>query len=185
MTLLLGEYGVCFLISCKHYPPLLIRYLERNCVTATFAGHEVTPNGYVISIYRLVLRDDDLESQCYCYWYSHLDLPLQSCRGVWPIVIPSLVSSLLASEHYHSSSRRGSCDGSTSLAWVSCNSAGGTNPALASSFTSAAAALASMRPSSASLRVKRAISASYTSHSGICRARESFGSFCECNSAGC
>lgn len=103
-----------------------------------------------------------------------------------PIVIPSLVGSLLASKHYHSSSRRGSRDGSTLLARASCSSAGvWTIPALASSFTSAAAALACMRPSSANLRVKRAISESYTSHSGICRARESFGSFCGCNSEAC
>jgi hypothetical protein len=55
---------------------------------------------------------------------------------------------------------------------------GPTDPALANSFTSAAAALACMLPSSASLRVKCAISESYCSHSGIFRARSSFGSFC-------
>lgn len=42
-----------------------------------------------------------------------------------------------------------------------------------------AAALAYMRPSSASLRVKFAISESYCSYSGIFRARSSFGSFCK------
>jgi hypothetical protein len=97
---------------------------------------------------------------------------------------PIPVDSLRISEHHYSSSRVGSCDDRASLARVSCDSDRvWTNPTLASSFTSAAATLACMRPSSASLRVKRAISESYSSHSGICRARESFGSFCVCSSA--
>lgn len=142
----------------------------------TLAGHKVISNGYVINYY--VLRDDDIGppiSICHC---SLARFPAD-CYSI-PVVL------LLSSEHHHSSSRRCSCDGSASLTRVSCNSAGlWTNPALASSFTSAAAALACMRPSSASLRVKRAISESYSSHSGICRARESFGSFCVCISAVC
>jgi hypothetical protein len=81
----------------------------------------------------------------------------------------------------HNSSRIASGD---SASFVRVSSASGvrtgpTDPALANSFTSAAAALACMRPSSASRRVKCAISESYCSHSGIFRARSSFGSFCE------
>jgi hypothetical protein len=120
----------------------------------------------------------------YCHWYSHLVSICSHHRGVWPLVIQFLVVSLPV--HHHSSSRIDSCDDSTSLAPMFCDSAGvWTNPTLASSFTSAAATLACMRPSCASLRVKRAISESYSSHSGICRARESFGSFCICDSTAC
>ena len=54
----------------------------------------------------------------------------------------------------------------------------GAFPALARTFTSTAAALERIRPSSASLRAKRAISESYSSHSGMALARASFGSFC-------
>jgi hypothetical protein len=82
----------------------------------------------------------------------------------------------------HSSSRIASGD-SASLVRVSSVSGGvrtrPTDPVLANSFTSAVATLACMRPSSASLRVKCAISESYCSHSGIFRARSSFGSFCK------
>jgi hypothetical protein len=54
----------------------------------------------------------------------------------------------------------------------------GAVPTLARMFTSTAAILERMRPSSASLRANREISESYSSHSGIARARASFGSFC-------
>jgi hypothetical protein len=108
-----------------------------------------------------------------CHWYSHFSLyfqPSSTCLATG-IVLP-------VGKYNHNSSRTGPSDGSTSLAWASCVSAGlWADPALASSFTSAVAALTWMRPSSANLRVKCAISESYSSHSGICRARESFGSF--------
>jgi len=50
-------------------------------------------------------------------------------------------------------------------------------PALARIFASAAAIRERIRPSSASLLANRDISASYSSHSGICRALANFGSF--------
>ena len=100
--------------------------------------------------------------------------------GYWDIT--NLMDPLSGRDNDHSSSRIASGD-SASLVRVSSVSdgvrTGPTDPALANSFTSAAATLACMRPSSASLRVKCAISESYCSHSGIFRARLSFGSFCE------
>jgi len=43
--------------------PFLSSYVsDSDFVTTTFAGHEVTLNGYVIPMYRLVIRDDGLES---------------------------------------------------------------------------------------------------------------------------
>jgi hypothetical protein len=96
--------------------------------------------------------------------------------------IAHLIYALSVRNYDHSSSRISPGGDSTSLVRVSSVSdgiwTGPTDPALASSFTSAAAALTCMRPSSANLRVKRAISESYCSHSGIFRARASFGSFC-------
>jgi hypothetical protein len=108
--------------------------------------------------------------------------------GNWDIA--HLINSLSVRRNYdYSSSRIAPGGDSTSLVWVSSVSAGvwagPTDPALASSFTSAAAAVACMRPSSASLRVKRAISESYCSHSGIFRARASLGSFCVRSAAVC
>lgn len=57
----------------------------------------------------------------------------------------------------------------------------GTVPSLASILASAAAMPECMMPSSANFRAKRAISASYASHSGIFRALASLGSFCKMN----
>ena len=100
--------------------------------------------------------------------------------GYWDIA--HLMDSPFGRDNDYSSSRIASVD---SVSLVSLSSVSGavwtgpTDPALANSFTSAAAALACMRPSSANLRVKCAISESYCSHSGIFRARSSFGSFCE------
>lgn len=94
--------------------------------------------------------------------------------------IPHLIDSLSSRDYDHSSSRIASGD-SASLVPVSVSGGARTgliDPPLANSFTSAAAALACMRPSEASLRVNCAISESYLSHSGIFRARSSFGSFC-------
>ena len=114
-----------------------------------------------------------LPSVFICYLHQRVWL------GYWDIA--HLMGSLSGRDNIHSSSRIAIGD-STSLVRVSSVSGvrtGLTDPALARSFTSAAAALACMRPSSASLRAKRAISESYCSHSGIFRARSSFGSFCE------
>jgi hypothetical protein len=103
-------------------------------------------------------------------------------RGYWNIA--HLIDSLSGRDNDHSSSRIASGDSASLVSVSSVSRSGGvrtgpTDPALANSFTSAAAALACMRPSSASLRVKCAISESYCPHSGIFRARSSFGSFCE------
>ena len=68
--------------------------------------------------------------------------------------------------------------GSTSSVW-SFLSATADVPALARTFTSTAATLERIRPSSASFRANREISESYSSHSGIARARASLGSFCQ------
>jgi hypothetical protein len=111
---------------------------------------------------------------CICNLYQRVWL------GHWDIA--HLIDSLSGRGNDHSSSRIAPGD-SASLVRVSSVSGGvrtgPTNPALANSFTSATAALACIRPSSASLRVKCAISESNCSHSGIFRARSSFGSFCE------
>jgi hypothetical protein len=92
------------------------------------------------------------------------------------------LDSLSVRNYDYSSSRIAPGGDSTTLVWVSSVSGGvwtgPTDPTLASSFTSAAATVACRRPSSTSLCVKRAISESYSSHSGIFRARASFGSFC-------
>jgi hypothetical protein len=85
--------------------------------------------------------------------------------------ITHLVDSLSARNRDHSSSRITPGGGSISLVMMSSVSGGvgtgQTDPALASSFMPPAATLACMRPSSPSLRVKPAISESYSSHSGI------------------
>jgi hypothetical protein len=117
-------------------------------------------------------------SSALVYLYSHFVLDLQS-SSVRSTILDITLDALAGRRHDHSSSRPGPGADSTSFAWVSFASVGERpDLTIASSFTSAAAALARMRPSSASLRVKRAISESYCSHSGICRARASLGSFC-------
>jgi hypothetical protein len=129
-------------------------------------GEDHLVNSERASLYRCILLHGYLWTRRHQY----------TLWSVFAIFISVSIDSLSGRDNDHSSSRIASGD-SDSLVRLSSVSGGvqtgPTDPALA------AAALACMRPSFASLRVKCAISESHSFYSGIFRARSSFGSFRE------
>lgn len=127
-----------------------------------------------------------LPSNCGSIWLGHFSRCISFSRLMWSKLYENELLNLL---YIHSSSRPGSLESSVDgvCSTVSVSLLGSLmvpEPTFASTLTSTAAAFERMRPSSASLRAKRAISESYSSHSGMARARASFGSFCRLVSRG-